>query len=152
MKIIEKTIKKAYNHWNPNSLIRCYHYCAAFEGKKMIGFAQNNPIKMTRKAHRIGQQFNIPTYVEYSYPHAESLLVAKLLGRYNYVDPSWKFVVMRINRVGKILLSKPCENCQKILDALNIDNFYYSNDDGDFISNDGSICRSKTSKIDLILA
>jgi len=64
----------------------------------MIEFAQNNPIKMSRKAHRIGQQFNIPTYVEYSYPHAESHLVSKLLDRYNTIDPNCLIVVMRINR------------------------------------------------------
>ena len=71
MKIIQKTIKKAYENWKPNPLVRCYHSCAAFDGTKMIEFAQNNPIKMSTKAFRIGQRFNIPKYLEYPYVHSE---------------------------------------------------------------------------------
>jgi hypothetical protein len=142
MKIIIKTIRKAYDNWKPCKEIRTYHYAAAFDGKKMIAFAQNNPIKMSRKAHRIGQQFNIPTYIEYSYPHAESHLVSKLLDRYNTIDPNWSICVMRINRKGLILGSKPCDNCQKILDALELKNIIYSCDDGSFI------CPTQTIKIE----
>lgn len=141
MKIITKTIRKAYDNWKPCKEIRTYHYAAAFDGNKMIAFAQNNPIKMSRKAHRIGQQFNIPTYIEYAYPHAESHLVSRLLDRYNYIDSNWDIVVLRINRKGLILGSKPCNNCQKILDALELKNIIYSNDDGDFE------CSTKTIKI-----
>ena len=142
MKIISKTIRKAYNNWQPCKEIRTYHYAAAFDGNKMIAFAQNNPIKMSRKAHKIGQRFNIPTYIEYSYPHAESHLISKLLDRYNHIDPNWSICVLRINRRGLILGSKPCINCQKILDALMLKNIVYSNDDGDFV------CPTKTIKIE----
>ena len=132
MKIIEKTIRKAYQNWTPCKEIRTYHYAAAFDGNKMIEFAQNNPIKMSRKAHRIGQQFNIPIYMEYSYPHAESHLISKLLDRYNTIDSNWRICVLRINRKGLILGSKPCSNCQKILNVLELNNVVYSNDDGSF--------------------
>lgn len=133
-KIIVKTIKKSYSVWKPNTLIRCYHYAAAFDGNKMIAFAKNNPIKFNAKAYRMGEMFNIDTYKEYPYPHAESHLVSKLLDRYNTIDPSWKIVVLRINREGRLLLSKPCSNCQKILDALDLKNVYYSNNHGKFVS------------------
>lgn len=133
-KIIVKTIKKSYAVWKPSALIRCYHYAAAFDGNKMIAFAKNNPIKFDAKAYKIGEMFNIETYKEYPYPHAESHLVSKLLDRYNTIDPSWKIVVLRINREGRLLLSKPCNNCQKILDALNLKNVYYSNNNGKFVS------------------
>lgn len=132
-KIIVKTIKKSYAAWQPSPLIRCYHYAAAFEKNKMIAFAKNNPIKFNAKAYRMGEMFNIDTYKEYPYPHAESHLVSKLLDRYNTIDPSWKIVVLRINREGRLLLSKPCDNCQKILDVLNLKNIYYSNNNGKFV-------------------
>jgi hypothetical protein len=132
-KIIVKTIKKSYAAWQPSPLIRCYHYAAAFEKNKMIAFAKNNPIKFNAKAYRMGEMFNIDTYKEYPYPHAESHLVSKLLDRYNTIDPSWKIVVLRINREGRLLLSKPCDNCQKILDVLNLKNIYYSNNSGKFV-------------------
>ena len=75
-KIIVKTIKKAYSVWKPNPLIRCYHYAAAFNNNKMIAFAKNNPIKFNAKAYRMGEMFNINTYKEYPYPHAESDLIS----------------------------------------------------------------------------
>jgi len=132
MKILRQTIKKAYANWNPNPLVRCYHYAAAFDGNKMICFTKNNPIKTNAKAHRIGEQFNIPKYIEYPYVHAESHLISKLLDMYNVIDSSWTICVMRINRKGLILGSKPCENCNKLLNAVGLSDIYYSLDNGNF--------------------
>lgn len=132
MKIISKTIRKAYKNWKPTKLIRCYHYAAAFDGNKMVCFTKNNPIKTNAKAHRIGEQFNLPKYMEYPYVHAESHLISKLLDMYNTIDSNWSIVIMRINRRGLILGSKPCENCNKLLSAVGLDDIYYSDDNGDF--------------------
>ena len=132
MKIISKTIRKAYSNWNPNPLIRCYHYAAAFDGNKMICFTKNNPIKTHASAYRIGESFNLPKYKEYPFYHAESHLVSKLLDRYNTIDPNWAIVVMRINRKGLILGSKPCENCSKLLSSVGLSNIYYSTDCSNF--------------------
>jgi len=134
MKIIVKTIKKAYKYWEPNPLIRCYHYAAAFDGNKMIEFAWNDPNNFDSKAYKIGQRFNIDTYKEYPYLHAESHLVSKLLHRYNSICSNWSIVVLRINREGRILLSKPCKKCQKILDAVDLKKIYYSDNFGNFVS------------------
>jgi tRNA(Arg) A34 adenosine deaminase TadA len=132
MKIIHKTIRKAYNNWNPCREIRCYHYSAAFDGTKLIGFTQNNPIKTHTGAYKIGEDFNLPKYKEHPFYHAESHLISKLLDRYNTIDPNWSVVVMRINRRGLILGSKPCENCSKLLSAVGLNTVFYSTDDGDF--------------------
>lgn len=138
MKILRKIVKKAYANWSPNPLIRCYHYAAAFDGNKMICFTRNNPIKTNAKAHRIGEQFNIPKYIEYPYVHAESHLISKLLDNYNTIDPAWQIVVMRINRKGLMLGSKPCENCNKLLNAVGLNSIIYSTDLGDFIDSNGN--------------
>lgn len=135
MKIVAKTIRKAYKNWSPNKLIRCYHFCAAFDGNKMICFTQNNPIKTSAGAYRIGSNFNLPKYKEFPFYHAESHLISKLLDRYNGIDPSWSIVVMRINRKGLILGSKPCENCDKLLDSVGLKDIYYSMDCGSFVKN-----------------
>ena len=137
MKIINKTIRKSYQHWNPSRLIRCYHFCAAFDGNKMICFTQNNPIKTHTGAYRIGEDFNLEKYKEFPYYHSESHLVSKLLDRYNTIDPNWSIIVMRINRKGLVLGSKPCENCNKLLNAVGLSDIYYSNDDGSFSDNFG---------------
>jgi hypothetical protein len=138
MKIIHQTIRKAYRQWEPNKQIRCYHYAAAFNGNKMICLTKNNPIKTHAMAHRIGEQFNIPKYKEYSYPHAESHLISKLLDRYNTISSNWTICVMRINRRGLILGSKPCVNCQKLLNAVGLTDVYYSLDDGNFSDSSGN--------------
>ena len=132
MKIIEKTIRKAYANWNPTPLIRCYHYSAAFDGNKMICFTKNNPIKTNARAYRIGEKFNLPKYKEFPFVHAESHLISKLLDRYNTIDSNWSVVVLRINRKGLLLGSKPCENCDKLLNAVGLNTVYYSNDDASF--------------------
>ena len=126
MKIIQKTIDRAYKKWELVDGIRCYHYAAAFRGNKMIEFAKNNPITFDAKAYKLGQKFNINRYKKYPYNHAESFLVCKLLSKYDYIDSKIKIVVMRIGRNGKILLSKPCVNCQKILNAVGLEKVYWS--------------------------
>lgn len=133
-KIITKTIKQAYNVWKPHPKIRQYHYAAAFSGNKMIEFAGNDPINVNAKAYRMGEKFNIQTFKEHPYLHSESHLISKLLHRYNTICSNWAIVVLRINREGRILLSKPCKKCQKILDALELKNVYYSIDGGKFVS------------------
>lgn len=135
MKIINKTIRKAYNNWSPCKEIRCYHFSAAFDGTKLICFTQNNPIKTHAGAYRIGEDFNLEKYKEFPYYHSESRLISKLLDKYNTIDPNWSVVVMRINRKGLILGSKPCNNCNKLLNAVGLTKVYYSTDDGDFIDN-----------------
>lgn len=139
MKIINKTIRKAYQNWNPTKSIRCYHFCGAFDGNKMICFTANNPIKTNAKAYRIGEQFNLPKYIEYPYIHAESHLISRLLDTYNAIDPSWSVVVLRINRKGIILGSKPCENCDKLLNAVGLKDIYYSMDCGNFSDSFGNL-------------
>jgi len=132
MKIIHKTIRKAYQNWIPCKEIRTYHYAAAFDGNKMICFTQNNPIKTHAGAYRIGEDFNLPKYKEFPFYHSESHLIAKLLDNYNYIDPNWTICVLRINRKGLILGSKPCENCDRLLNAVGLSDIYYSLDNGNF--------------------
>jgi len=105
----------------------------------MIAFSANNPIKTNARAYRIGEQFNLPKYKEFPFVHAESHLISKLLDRYNTIDSNWSIVVMRINRKGLILGSKPCDNCNKILHAVGLTNIYWSVLDNVFENNDGCI-------------
>lgn len=132
MKILKKALKLSYERFSPNPFQRRYHFTIAFDVNKPILICQNNPIKVNHKAYRIGQQFNIRTYQEFPYVHSESHLVSKLLDRYNTIDTNLSIVNIRINRQGVILLSKPCENCQKILDAVGLTKVYWSIDKNTF--------------------
>jgi hypothetical protein len=138
MKIINKTIRRAYKNWNPTKLIRCYHYAAAYDGTKLICFTQNNPVKTHTGAYKIGEDFNLPKYKEFPFFHSESRLIDRLLSKYNTIDPAWKIVVMRINRKGLILGSKPCKNCDKLLNSVGLNDIYYSTDCGNFSDSFGN--------------
>jgi len=139
MKIIKKAIKLSYDRFKPNSYQRRYHFAIAFDVNKPIAIAQNNPIKIDHKAYKMGQRFNIAQYQEYPYSHAESHLISKLLDRYNTICPNWSLVVLRINRQGRLLMSKPCENCQTILDSLGLKKIYWSINKNTFSTNNRMI-------------
>lgn len=134
MKIIEKSVKIAYSYFKPNPFQKRYHFAIAFEKSKPICICQNNPIKTSTKAFKMGEQFNIQKYTEYPYNHAETYLIFQLLNKFDYIDSNWKMVVLRINRTGKLMMSKPCLNCQKILDSVNFKNVYWSIGNGLFSS------------------
>jgi hypothetical protein len=85
----------------------------------------------------MGQIFNIQTYKEFPYVHAESHLVSQLLDRYNSIDTNLSVVVVRIGRDGRMRLSKPCENCGKILQAVGLTDIYWSVGDNSFEDSDG---------------
>ena len=136
MKIIRKAIKLSFDRFNPNPYQRRYHFAIAFDNNKPILIAENNPIKIDHKAYKIGKMFNINHYQKYPYSHAESNLVSQLLNRYNTIRTDWSLVVLRINRQGRILLSKPCDNCQKILDAVGLTKVYWSIDKNTFSSSE----------------
>ena len=136
MKILKKALKLSYDRFNPNPFQRRYHFTIAFDVNKPILICQNNPIKINSKAYKIGQQFNIQTYRDFPYVHSESYLISKLLDRYNTIDTNLSIVNVRINRQGIILLSKPCENCQKILNAVGLKKVYWSMNQKTFGSSD----------------
>jgi hypothetical protein len=126
MKILTKALKLSFDRFKPNVYQRRYHFTIAFDVNKPILICQNNPIKINHKAYRIGKQFNIKTYKDFPYVHSESHLISKLLDRYNTINTNLSIVNVRINRQGIVLLSKPCENCQKILDAVGLNKVYWT--------------------------
>ncbi len=132
MKIIKTAIKLSYERFIPNAYQRRYHFAIAFDGNKPVCISQNNPIKVNAKALKMGHRFNIQTYKEYPYNHAESHLISQLLDRYNTIDTNLSIVVVRIGRDGRMRLSKPCENCAKILHAVGLDDVYWSIGDNSF--------------------
>ena len=139
MKILRRAVKISFDRFNPNPYQRRYHFAIAFDVNKPIAIAQNNPVKIDYKAYQIGQKFNIKHYQRYPYVHAESHLVSKLLDNYNTIDPNWTICVLRINRKGLILGSKPCCNCDKILNAVGLTQVYYSTDCGNFSDSIGNL-------------
>lgn len=141
MKFLDRATKLAYDNFKPHRLHRCYHFAIAFDGNKPLEIAQNNPVQMNAKAKHIGQKFNVQTYIDFPFLHSETNLICKLYRKYGYIRSSWKMVVIRIGRSGKMMISKPCDNCQFVMDKVywnsniywSVDDRVFENSDGDFI-------------------
>lgn len=134
-KIIDRSIRIAYGYFKPTPYQKRYHFAFAYDGCKLVDFAKNDPIKTHSKAHMIGHKFSIPKFIEYPFLHAEVNLVCKLWQN-DELNSSLNIVILRINRQGKILLSKPCSNCQIVLNKVGLKNIYWSENSGKFQSHD----------------
>jgi deoxycytidylate deaminase len=73
------------------------------------------------------------------------------LDQYNTIDSNWSVVVLRINRKGLILGSKPCKNCNKLLSAVGLNTIYYSTDDGNFIDNFGNLIEGNQLTVPMVM-
>jgi deoxycytidylate deaminase len=106
-----------------------FHFAFGYDKNKLVGIGQNNPEKINAKALKLARKFNIEAYQEFPYLHAETDLISKLWGRH-YIDNSLKVVILRLNKRGELRNSCPCEKCAKIMTALNINDIYWSTEDG----------------------
>ena len=108
---------------------RCYHFAFAFERNKLIGIGQNGPYQPNAKAIKFSDKFGFVNPHKRKNRHAEIDLISRLWGKY-YIDNRIKLVVLRLNSRNELRSSKPCPNCQIVLDAIGISRVWYSNNDG----------------------
>lgn len=96
-----------------------------FDGNRLISVGQNNMQKTDPKVVRLARRFKIKKFQEFSYPHAEVDAIARAWGRY-YITGRESLVVVRLSHRGLPMLAKPCDNCQVMIDALNITKVYWT--------------------------
>jgi len=104
-----------------------FHFAFGYHKNKLIGIGQNNPEKTHTKALVLAKRFNI--HSDHPYLHAETDLISKLWGKH-YIDETLKMVIIRLNKRGQLRNSKPCEKCDIILKALDINRIWWSTDYG----------------------
>jgi deoxycytidylate deaminase len=97
------------------------HRCGAiiFKGDRIISTGHNSILKSVRKLH--------PKF--YHWPgsiHAEVAAISHARRNLKGMD----ILVVRINRVDKLMYAKPCVNCMKYIEYVGIDKVYYSTNDG----------------------
>jgi hypothetical protein len=134
MNIINQSIDIAirllpYAKSQRNSRNKFFHFAFGYDKNKLIAIGQNNPEKINAKAFRLAKKFNIEAYQQFPYLHAETDLISRLWGKH-YIDSSLKVVILRLNKRGELRNSCPCEKCSKIMSALNINDIYWSTDNG----------------------
>lgn len=130
-KIFKKSLLIAYSLFRPNRIQQNYHFSFGFAGNKIIGIGQNEPFRPDSKALRIAKRFGNMHFQSFPFLHAETDLIARLWGKH-YIDKKLTLVNVRLNKKGKLMKSKPCNNCQQILDALGITKIYWTNQQNSF--------------------
>lgn len=99
--------------------LRAFHVAAIYKKNKLISIGFN-----CKKTH--------PKVIKYGYPypvaiHAETLSVIR--GKLeNY--KGFELFVIRISNENKIVLSRPCSFCEKLIKLMQFDRVYFSNENG----------------------
>jgi len=128
MRILEKSMNAARGIL-PKSLSvdrKPYHVAFLFKGNKLITIGTNS-YKSTPRVHYFGKKFNISKYKLYSYPHAEIDAISKAWDKV-YIDSNFSMVVIRMNHLYETRKSKPCADCQSIINAIGIEKVWWSED------------------------
>ena len=85
-----------------------------------------------------------PTNLRYKYTGSAGEDIRAMVGVHSELSAVLKygkedcsdctFVNVRIDRKGRVTMSKPCRGCQDMLDQVGFKRLYYSNTDGEFVS------------------
>lgn len=131
MKIIDEAIELAYALFpiaykeKERGVYRTFHWSFGYKRSRLIGIGQAEPAHINGRALTIAKKFGIHRYIKHSYLHSEIDLISRLWGRV-YLDNSIRLINIRLNAKGELRNSKPCVNCQKVLDAIGISKIFYS--------------------------
>jgi hypothetical protein len=100
---------------------RAFHTCFIYSGSKLLTIGMNQ-YKKIHPYHKFGK------YISYKNEEYDSALHAEIdaLIRHGESDCSnLTFINIRIDNNGNPAISKPCGNCQRILDGVGYKNLYY---------------------------
>lgn len=96
------------------------HYSFLVQNNKVLAMGTNN-------GHKPAPHFGFQTRIFGGCPKTHSEISAWRRGKglLNF-QKEWELVNIRLNKAGKLMLSKPCVCCQEVMSALGCGNFYYS--------------------------
>lgn len=113
----------------PLSTDKFCHATFIFERNKLLSIGQNNMRNASNRAAYFGRRYKLPDFVTYAFEHAEINAISKIWSKI-YIDSRLRLVNVRMGRRGQLLMSKPCGNCQSVLDALGVSKVWYSTNEG----------------------
>jgi hypothetical protein len=129
MKRIDKSLGMAFDlfpkyHQPMSGQYRPYHFAFLYKKNKLVSIGVNS-YDPSPKILYLANRFNVQKYKQYNYAHAETDAISKAWGKF-YLDSSFSFVIIRLNRFGMLQNSKPCANCQSIIDSIGINDVWWS--------------------------
>ena len=121
MKVLKKIEEIAYALVPSNRKdTQFFHVAAIFQRNKILSIGQNS-----FKTHPLAKKFGHKG----SCQHSELNAIIK----YGMEDCSGlNMAVLRIDRRGKLNMSKPCYSCRKLIDHVLLRNIYYTNKRGEW--------------------
>lgn len=132
MKFIDNSLNLAYSLFNSaytnKKGYQCFHFAFLYDKNRLISIGQNDSSQPSSKAIKFANRFGCVEHYRKHFLHAEISAISRVWGRF-YIDNRVKLVVIRLNKHGQLCESKPCSNCQVVLDALNITKVWYSTKD-----------------------
>ena len=105
-----------------------HHYSFLFIRNKLISVGTND-YQLNKKALYFANRYNIPQKKSWPTLHSEIDAISRLWGRHN-VDKKLRLVNVRLLKGGRLANSKPCKDCQEVLDALGLTDIFWSIEDG----------------------
>lgn len=117
---------------NPNN-IRCNHFSFAIYKNRILSIARNSwkSHPENRRNPKVSDSGKRITDTKMSC--SEFLLLKKLKYTTNISFDKIVMVNTRINRNGKLALSKPCNSCASLIEWAEVKSVYYTDDGGEFI-------------------
>lgn len=130
---VTKTIDMAYELFDSayanRTRSQVFHFATLSRRNKILAIGQNHVSTPSPKATYFAKRFGTPKKVEYPFIHAEIDCISKLWGKC-HVDNSLTMVVVRLNRFGEFSMSRPCRDCQTVLDGLGLKKVFWTTKDG----------------------
>ena len=108
---------------------RTFHFAFAWRKNELLAIGQNYPDKPSGKALRFARMFKTRSTMTYPYLHAEIDMISRLWGKI-HIDNNIKVVVLRLNSRKQFQNSKPCKSCTSVLTALNVEDIWWSTNEG----------------------
>ncbi len=131
MTIQEKSLKLAYQLFKESkSRKEQNHFTFLYERNKLISVGFNT-YEMRSKALKFANLFNIENKKKWPTLHSECDAISKCWGKY-YLDKRIRLINVRIIRNGNLGMSAPCRDCKTLLDAIGIQDIWYTNSNGAF--------------------
>jgi deoxycytidylate deaminase len=135
VKILDRSLEMSHSllpmEYNNRSGYRTYHFSFIWRRNKLLATGING-VSQSPKCVKMGQTFNSQYMQEYPYVHAEIDAISKLWGRIE-ITGSLAMVVIRLNKYGKLMESRPCQHCMPVLAKLGLTKKLYYSSSGDMV-------------------
>lgn len=120
-KLLEKSVNLSFTFLDAidlEELGKTYaHFSFIWKKKKLISFGRNFPRKESAKALYFARRFGQQKIQKYPFIHSEIDAISKAWGKVQ-LGSSHVLINTRVNRDGTLGISKPCDQCQLVLDSI----------------------------------